>query len=247
MAQLRLSEHMADSQTAFVLTSGNEHGPDIVKGLAERSMQAALISDQRDDDANFLSACFDSCTALQEAFLRAEECVGSPDLVVICIAPPAARQPRALESYSDEDWQAYCKAPLKSTLYCLQAAGKTMSEMGGAIVLLGPSVGYTGAANLVALSSLVEGQRGLAKAAARQLGPRGITVNWLTLASTGLYPELHQMALPQVPEMGPPPLPLGKAPGLEQIIPLLGFLGSPQARVLTGTSVIADGGEWMLP
>ena len=247
MAQLPLSEQMADSQTAFVLTSGNEHGPDILKGLAERGLQTAFISEQRNYAPCLVNASFESREALEHAFSRAEERVGPPDLIVICIAPPAARQPRALDSYSDEDWRAYCKAPLKSTLYCLQAAGKTMNERGGAIVLLGPSVGYTGAANLVALSSLVEGQRGLVKAAARQLGPKGITVNWLTLASTSLYPELSQMALPQVPEMGPPPLPLGNAPGIEQIVPLLGFLGSPGARVLTGASVIADGGEWMLP
>lgn len=242
----RLPEPLLADRAVYIVTSGSPCGIDLSAGLAELGAKVALIGAQSRSDTE-AESIFESRAAVELAFSQAAESIGAPDLVVICIAPAKARRQQMLTQYTDEDWVAYCQSPLKSTLYSLQAAATNMSETGGAVVLLGPTLGYTGAANLVALSALVEGQRGLAKAAARQLGARGITVNWLALASTSLYPELSEIRLPHVPEMGPPPLPLGEAPGLTQILPVLAFMGSAGGRVLTGANLIADGGEWMLP
>lgn len=233
-------------QTIYLLVTDSDHASGLAASFTEQGARVVVLGEASGCAVASIATRFESRTALEHAFAQADERIGPADLVVICMAPTSARQPQALTEYSVEGWAADCQAPLKSTLYCLQAAASAMAR-GGAVVLLGPTVGYTGASNLVALSALTEGQRGLAKAAARQLGPRGITVNWLAMASTRLYPELGAVPLPHVPEMGPPPLPLGAAPDFKQVVPVLTFLGSEGGRALTGASLTVDGGEWMLP
>jgi len=243
-----ISAQLLRGRTAYVIFAGSDSGSQVVAGLQAQGARTALVSEQFDPIADIsITAGVASRAAVSRAFARAVEHIGPPDLTVICIGPSSTRQPCSLDQYTDEDWTTKCQAPLKSTLFCLQEAATAMAGRGGAVVLLGPTVGYTGAKELVALCTLTEGQRGLVKSAARQLGVKGITVNWLALASTALYPDLRKVRLPQVPEMGPPPLPLGRAPALGQVVSVLAFLGSTGGRVVTGASLTADGGEWMLP
>lgn len=246
--QLQGNGHLLQGRTAYIAVAGTDSGSEIAVALKRQGARVALLGEQPDTISDLcVLTGFDSRACLSQAFDRAIERLGAPDLTVICVSPVTARRPCSLDQHTDKNWDSNCQAPLRSTLHCIQAAAAAMAHQGGAMVLLGPTVGYTGATGLVALSALTEGQRGLAKSAARQLGAKGITVNWLALASSRLYPELDGLDLPQVPEMGPPPLPLGSAPTLEQAMSVVAFLGSASGRVLTGASLALDGGEWMLP
>ena len=245
---IRVSEQLLDGRNAYVVVAGSNCGGDVAVGLQEQGARVALLVERHDSAIDIsLITSFASRAELSRAFAQAADHVGPPDLIVICVSPTLARSPCSLDQYTDESWHAYCQEPLKNTLYCVQEATAAMADKGGAVVLLGPTIGYTGASGLVALSTLAEGQRGLVKCAARQLGARGITVNWLALGSSQLYPDMSEVELPHVPEMGPPPLPLGNAPTLRQAVSVLAFLGSAGGRVMTGASLTVDGGEWMLP
>ena len=60
-------------------------------------------------------------------------------------------------------------------------------------------------------------------------------------------PELTVLAMTKA-YLGPPPPALGRVPSVDRdIAPLIAFLGSDGANALTGTTLVADGGNWMVP
>src|SRR5260370_31879217 len=71
---------------------------------------------------------------------------------------------------------------MRPALTILQASLGVMQGIGGRIVFVTPTVSMSGAAGLVPYTTAVEGQRLLAKSAARQWGPDGITVNCVAVA-----------------------------------------------------------------
>ena len=99
---------------------------------------------------------------------------------------------------------------------------------------------------MVALSTAAEGQRGLVKSTARRWGQWGITVNWIAAAPRGLAPVFATLPLPVKPDTVM--VALGRPLDLAtEIVPVIEFLGSLAGRVLTGATVMLDGGEWMVP
>src|SRR5207248_6841717 len=111
---------------------------------------------------------------------------------------------------------------------------------GGAIVCVGPSLGLVGASRLLGLSTVLEAQRALVKVAARQWGRHGIRAHWIALGVGENYPALQHVSLPNGPELGPPPSPLGRIPDFEQdVAGIAEFLASSAGRGLTGTSLVA--------
>src|SRR4051812_37766682 len=93
-------------------------------------------------------------------------------------APDLTTTTRAALVETDEDaWDTRGEALLCAALHDCQRAHAAMREGGGRIVLVTPTVALVGAAGLAPLATAAEGMRTLAKAAARQWGALGITVN----------------------------------------------------------------------
>jgi hypothetical protein len=85
------------------------------------------------------------------------------------------------------------------------------------------------------------------KSAARQWGQKALRLNWLALADAN-YPQLAGATIPEVPELGPPPPALGRGPEVgDAVAALVAFFGGPAASALTGATLNADGGNWMVP
>lgn len=186
-----------------------------------------------------LAARLDDRAAIDDAFTVATDALRHIDAVVLTAHTPAATHPRALVDLDDLGWDTTCEAVLRTSLFVLQAAYRCLHERGGRIVVVTPSVALTGAAGLAPLTAAAEGQRALAKSAARAWGSRGITVNCLAPAlpveSTGTL----RLSLPD---------PSLETAGSEaDLSPLVAFLVSDDSRSLTGATLVADGGVWMGP
>jgi NAD(P)-dependent dehydrogenase (short-subunit alcohol dehydrogenase family) len=226
-------------KVAYVAIAGLDLGSALVQGLESTGAQVVLIGDGDD-------AAFSSRAALEAAFGAASAKVGHADLVVHASAPAALRKQSALAGMSEADFNV-ADAALRATLYTLQASHAQMAGRGGAIVVVGPALSLVGAKQLVPLSTASEGQRSLAKSAARQWGKLGITVNWIGVANGQFSADLAT-AGPEVPELGPPPCALGRSPTLcADIAPVLAFLGSRAGSSITGATINLDGGDWMTP
>ena len=244
---------MMSPPVVYVLTHGIDIGSPIAAGLAARGSRVAWLADvqappARDVDAGVvrIAASFESRAALEQAFARAEQAAGAPTQVVVSAIPRIALQPQDIMALSDADWRAACGAAMKSVLYALQASHSALAGRAGSVVVVGPSLSLAGAAGLVALSTAVEGQRGLVKSTARQWGQRGITVNWIAAAPRGLSALFDGLPLPVKPDAVT--VALGRPLDLAgEIAPVIEFLGSAAGRVMTGATLMLDGGEWMVP
>ncbi|HSW03572.1 SDR family oxidoreductase [Aquabacterium sp.] len=243
---------MADA-VIYVVTCGLDIGSPITAALSGRGARVAWLSDGSEppvaeigNGVTRFDAGFGARAELELAFTAARDKLGPPTQVIISALPLAALQPQDIVTLDDEAWRASCSAAMKGVLYALQASFTQMEGRGGSVVVVGPSLSLAGAPRLVALSTAVEGQRGLVKSTARQWGQRGITVNWVAASALALSPRFDGLPLPSKADavmvaLGRP-LSLGA-----EITPVIEFLGSPAGRVMTGATLLLDGGEWMLP
>jgi len=241
---------MDHARKVFVVNAGVDAGSALARGLAARGARVALLTDDvaapRDEGIERIECAFDSRAALEQAFANAAARIGAPDQVVVSVLPLAALQEHEVQAMSPEQWQWACRVPMKALLYVLQAAFTQMGERGGSVVALGPSLSLAGAPRLAALSAALEGQRGLMKSAARQWGKRGLTVNWVAAAPRAMSPRFETLPLPVKPDAVM--VALGRGPALDDgLAGVIDFLGSPAGRAITGATVMADGGEWMVP
>ena len=243
---------MSEQQrVVYVLTSGLDVGAEIAGSLSAGGARVAWLSDAEPADeppagVTRIAASFASRAALEQAFGQARQRVGAASQVVLSALPSVALRPCDVVDLSDADWAAACIAAMKSVLYGLQASHSHMAHAGGSIVVVGPSLSLAGAPQLVALSSAVEGQRGLVKSTARQWGRLGLSVNWVAVAPRALSPLFDGLTLPTKADAVP--VAMGRAPGLgAEIVPVIEFLGSAAGAAMTGATLVLDGGEWMLP
>jgi 3-oxoacyl-[acyl-carrier protein] reductase len=171
-----------------------------------------------------------------------EDLGGALDVLVHAAMPEEAFERIAFSDVDDERWHAVWEGAMRSTLFVLQAAFGQMKGRGGRIVLVTPTVSMSGAEQLVPYTVAVEGQRLMAKSAARQWGPDGITVNCLAPAPEHVPISVASMSV----SLSPPALG-GPGDVVSDLGPVAAWLASDAAHFLTGATVSADGGVWMAP
>jgi NAD(P)-dependent dehydrogenase (short-subunit alcohol dehydrogenase family) len=172
------------------------------------------------------------------------ESAGRVDLVVIPVTDPGGLNRAPLADMDEDEWIRRCEAPLNAVRVALQEAHAVLSanggdRLGGRIVLLVPTISMLGAADFAAYSAVGEGARSLAKAAARGWGAVGITINCIALTQEQLAPGSDG----EVTEKRVPPA--LKTPDLENdIVALIASLATGPA-IVTGNTIMADGGNLM--
>jgi 3-oxoacyl-[acyl-carrier protein] reductase len=239
-------------KSVVVAISGVDIGTGLSAGLLERGAHVALLSDNREvlDSApagvSVIAVDFAERSSVASGFAQAAQHHGAPTLVVLSALPSAVAHSKALADLSDAEWLGGARSAIRSVLHCLQSASASLQENAGTVALIGPSLALVGCRNLVALTTALEGQRGLMKSVARQWGHSGATLNWIACNARTLSPLFAQLPLPTKADAVP--VALGRAPQLRaDIVPVLEFLASPAGHAMTGMTLTLDGGEWMLP
>jgi NAD(P)-dependent dehydrogenase (short-subunit alcohol dehydrogenase family) len=151
--------------------------------------------------------------------------------------------PEALVDTTPDAWDARGEALLRDAIFTFQAAHARFAPTGtGRIVLVAPHAAFTGAAGFVPLTTAVEGVRGLAKSAARQWGPHGITVNTVLVP-----PALVADDLVAATTFNAPPV-VGRQPVIaDDVLAAISLFASSAASTTTGSTLIVDGGSVMAP
>jgi len=183
-----------------------------------------------------LPAPFGEPVAVATAFADVAAAQGRIDVVVHAHFPPSVLAARPLADLIDRDW-ARSEALLSAALFVCQAAFTHMREHGGRIILLTPTAGLVGEAGFTPIATATEGMRSLAKAAARQWGEHGITVNCVA-------PSLALLGA-QVPSSVNPPA-LGRAATVADLARTIAMFASDAATAITGATIPVDGGVTML-
>lgn len=144
----------------------------------------------------------------------------------------------------EADWDLVIDINLKGTFNCIRAVSKVMmKQRSGRIVNIASVVGVMGnpgQANYVASKA---GVIGLTKTVARELAPRGITVNAVapgfieTDMTAALSEKVKTAMLAQIP--------LARAGSPRDVADAVAFLASDAASYLTGQLLHVSGGMYM--
>jgi len=213
---------------------------------AERPLAAGLALALRSAGAAVAEVSSDKVrarTSAEDAFAAAAATLGGPvDIVVHAAIPEIAFEAIDFDQVDDARWEAVWEVTMSAAIHVLQLGFEQMRGRGGRFVLVTPTVSMSGAARLVPYTTTVEGIRLLAKSAARQWGPDGVTVNCLAPA-----PEHFPIGVASIDVSLAPPALGGPGDAALDLGPVAVFLAGDASHALTGATLCADGGVWMAP
>jgi len=222
-----IAQRLAQEGAAVALTyvSSAAGALDVVAGIEAASGRAiAIQADSRDEQA------------IRAAIRHTLESLGGLDILVnnagvLAVAP--------IETFSIEDLDRTLDVNVRSVVIASQEAARVMGE-GGRIITIGSTnaerMPFAGG-SVYALSKAAVA--GFTKGLARDLGPRGITVNNVQPGpvDTDMNPDQGDFAESLKQTMALPRY--GKA---EEIASFVAYLAGPEAAYITGANLTIDGG-----
>src|SRR5262245_17094552 len=143
-----------------------------------------------------------------------------------------------------DDWDTVLATNLTATFVLTQAAIRPMlRQKGGRIIAISSVVGQTGNAGQVNYAASKAGLIGFAKALAREVASRGITVN---VVSPGLVETDMTRAIAETAQIDwATQIPLGRAGTPDDVAAAVCFLASDEAAYITGHVLAVNGGMYM--
>jgi 3-oxoacyl-[acyl-carrier protein] reductase len=145
---------------------------------------------------------------------------------------------------SEEQFDSVIAVNMKSVFNMMHHAGKFMMKAkSGHIVNLASVAGLYGNVGQINYSASKAGVVGMTLTAAKELGPRGITVNavapgFIETAMTDTLPE-------KVKEAAVAVIALGRMGKPKDVANAVAFLASDEAAYITGQVLVIDGGMVM--
>lgn len=142
---------------------------------------------------------------------------------------------------TEKEWDEVLDTNLKSVFLMTKACVRPMvKQRSGAIINITSVIGITGNAGQANYAASKAGIIALTKSAAKELAKRNIRVNAIapgfirTRMTDQLSPEVQKQILEQIP--------LGRYGEPEEVADVAVFLGSDEARYITGQVIVVDGG-----
>jgi 3-oxoacyl-[acyl-carrier protein] reductase len=149
---------------------------------------------------------------------------------------------QAVPDIAPETVERMLEVGFKSVIWGIQAAAEAMDAgRGGSIVNIASVAGLRSAPNSIVYSGIKAGVMGITRAAAAELGGRGIRVN--AVAPSAVPTEGTQRnrdAERDAKRIARTPL--GRLGTVEDIARAVGFLATDQASFVTGQVLVVDGG-----
>ncbi len=176
-----------------------------------------------------------------------QQCVEQSGRLDILVNNAAAAYPTRFEQISEAEWREVLEVNLTAPYLLIRAVLPQMKTQGfGRIInvssLAGRSVSTLGGAHYTASKA---GLLGLTRAAAKELGTHGVTVNAVCpgLFDTELTNETASPERLKTVQAGFPVARLGRP---EELAALIAFLASETAGYITGVSLDINGGSLMI-
>jgi len=238
-----------DGKTAVITGAGRGLGLGCAQALAGAGAKAILVSRTE-------SELIEACQTIQDAGGLAEplvcdvtsarqvtERIGGLEHIDILVNNAGTNIPEPFLDVSEENLDVVMALNVKAMFLTSQAAARRMAEQGGgAIINMSSQMGHVGSPNRTVYCLSKHAVEGMTKAMAVELAPQQIRVNSLSptfirtpLTETFFADEnFLNWTLDQIP--------LGRIGDIEDIMGAIVFLASPAAALITGTSLLVDGG-----
>lgn len=162
----------------------------------------------------------------------------------ILINNAGTNRPRPFLEVTEEDYDAITTLNLRAAFFTAQFAARRMVEAGkrGSIINISSQMGHVGGPKRSVYCMSKHGIEGLTKAMAIDLAPYGIRVNSIapTFIETPLTRPFFQDEAFRQDVLNR--IKLGRLGQVEDIMGAVVFLASDAAAMITGTSIVVDGG-----
>lgn len=152
--------------------------------------------------------------------------------------------PQLLDDVTEESYDRLFNLNVRSGYFLAQATARTMQQVGrrGCIVFVSSQMGHVGAAERTVYCATKHAVEGMMKAMALELAASGIRV--ASVAPTFVRTEMtaSQLDDPLVGESLLGQIPLRRYATPEDVAGAVVWVASPAAAMVTGTSIVLDGG-----
>ena len=219
------------AQGAMVLAAARgDHAAEVATALCAQGLRAEAITLDVTDTA-----------ALEQLPGDIVKRHGSLDIIV---SNAGIARDQLLMRMKRDDWDAVLATNLTATFLLSQAAMRPMlKQRGGRIIAISSVVGQMGNAGQTNYAASKAGLIGFAKALAREVGSRAITVNVVApgLIDTDMTRAVNDKA--QVDWAAQ--VPLGRLGRADDVAAAVCFLASDEASYITGHVLAVNGGMYM--
>jgi NAD(P)-dependent dehydrogenase (short-subunit alcohol dehydrogenase family) len=174
---------------------------------------------------------------------RVREAVGELDRLDILFNNAGTNKPQPLLEIDTESLDTVLDLNIRAAIIVAQAAARKMVDQGsGSIIHMSSTMGHVGGPNRAVYCTTKHAMEGLTKAMAAELAPMGVRVN--AVAPTFVETAMTRPMLedPSFRDFVLGMIPMGRVATEADVAAAVIYLASPAAGMVTGTSLLVDGG-----
>jgi NAD(P)-dependent dehydrogenase (short-subunit alcohol dehydrogenase family) len=241
-----------DGRTALVTGAGRGIGRACAIALAQSGAEvwlAARTKDEIEHAAAEIRAAGGRAHAAACDVTKSEEVtrlVTSIPVLDVLVNNAGTNIPEPFVEVSEDHLDRLLALNVRAAFLVAQTAAKKMLEgktRGGAIINMSSQMGHVGAVNRSVYCMTKHALEGLTKAMALELAPHAIRV--VSIAPTFIETPMYTKMTTEKPEFEKwvtDRIPAGKVGQPEDVAAAVVFAASPGAALVTGTSLLVDGG-----
>jgi NAD(P)-dependent dehydrogenase (short-subunit alcohol dehydrogenase family) len=246
----RFTRGPLDQRCALVTGASRGLGRAVALALAEAGADVVVLGRSR-HELDVLAAEIESLTRSAHILVcdltdgsqlaRALDAAPTPDILV---NNAGTNRPEPFLEVAEPTFDRLLALNVRGLFFCAQHTARRMinEEVEGSIVNVSSQLGHVGARNRSVYCATKHAVEGLTKALALELAPHGIRVN--SVAPTYLQTPMAQPFLsdPAVRAELLARIPLARFGTVSEVAAAITFLASDASSLITGASLVVDGG-----